>query len=297
MFDYRYHALSLAAVLFALALGVLIGVAIGDTNLVSSAKSGIVHNLNAEVGEARQQAETLQDRLTAEEAFSHGLYPLAVHELLNGRSVGLVFLGEASNEINSLVKTAVSAGDGTLATVVAVREPLNLTSIAHEAAGTHYAALDESPALLEHFGQLIGRQLVSGGPLVDQELLSRVRGGLLSAFDGQLTHLEGLVVARSAAPAGISAEQSEADTRFEQGLMAGVSAAGVRPVGVELTSTQPSQIPWFKGRKVSSVDDLDAPAGQAALLYALAGYAGSFGVKATADSLLPAVNSGTSPTP
>jgi hypothetical protein len=37
MFDYRYHALSLAAVLFALALGVLIGVAIGDSNLVSSA--------------------------------------------------------------------------------------------------------------------------------------------------------------------------------------------------------------------------------------------------------------------
>ena len=200
MFDYRYHALSLAAVLFALALGVLIGVAIGDTNLVSSAKSGIVHNLSAEAGEARKQAETLQDRLTAEEAFSHGLYPLAVHELLNGRSVGLVFLGEASNEINSLVKTAVTAGDGTLATVVAVREPLNLSGIAHEAAGTHYAALNESPALLEHFGQLIGRQLVSGGPLVSQELLSRVRGSLLSAFDGQLTHLEGLVVARSPAP-------------------------------------------------------------------------------------------------
>ncbi len=54
MFDYRYHALSLAAVLFALALGVLIGVAIGDSNLVSSAKNGIVHNLNSEVSEARQ---------------------------------------------------------------------------------------------------------------------------------------------------------------------------------------------------------------------------------------------------
>ena len=49
MFDYRYHALSLAAVLLALAVGVLIGVAIGDSNLVSSAKNGIVHNLESEV--------------------------------------------------------------------------------------------------------------------------------------------------------------------------------------------------------------------------------------------------------
>jgi len=36
MFDYRYHALSLAAVLLALAVGVLIGVAIGTATVRSS---------------------------------------------------------------------------------------------------------------------------------------------------------------------------------------------------------------------------------------------------------------------
>ena len=302
MFDYRYHALSLAAVLFALALGVLIGVAIGDTNLVSSAKSGIVHNLNAEVSEARQQADTLQDQLSAEETFSRGLYPLAVHELLNGRSVGLVFLGGASNQVSSLVKTAVTQGDGTLATVVAVREPLNLAGIAKEAEGTSFAGLCSTkgtngecvaaPDLVERFGELVGRQLVSGGARVDQELLSRVRGGLLSAFDGQLTKLEGLVVFRNPSPEGASAQQSEAETRFEDGLLAGASAAGVRAVGVETSKTEPSQIPWFKGHRLSSVDNLDSQAGQAALLYALAGYKGSFGTKATADSLLPSAAAG-----
>ena len=46
MFDYRYHALSLAAVLLALMIGVLLGVAIGDSNLVSSAKNGIVADMS-----------------------------------------------------------------------------------------------------------------------------------------------------------------------------------------------------------------------------------------------------------
>jgi len=123
MFDYRYHALSLAAVLFALALGILIGVAIGDSNLVSSAKNGIVHNLDSEVGEARRQAGALQAKLSDEEAFANGLYPLAVHELLNGRSVGLVFLGGSSDRVNALVRAAVTQAGGALATVVAVREP------------------------------------------------------------------------------------------------------------------------------------------------------------------------------
>jgi len=290
MFDYRYHALSLAAVLFALALGVLIGVAIGDSNLVSSAKNGIVHNLNSEVSEARHQVSQLQEKLSDEEAFATGLYPLAVHELLNGRSIGLAFLGGSSDRVNSLVRAAVTRAGANLATVVAVREPLDLAGIARQAAGTHYAALASSPQLIERFGQLAGRQLVSGGALVSRELLSRVRGSLLSAFDGQLSRLEGLVVVR-ADPTGMDAAQTEASAAFESGLLAGVTAAGVPAVGVELKASEPSQVPWYKSKGISSVDDLDVPAGQAALVYALAGDRGSFGINATADSLLPSVTS------
>jgi hypothetical protein len=286
MFDYRYHALSLAAVLFALALGVLLGVAIGDSNLVSSAKNGIVHNLNSEVSEARSQAGKLQEKLSDEEAFGNGLYPLAVHELLNGRSVGLVFLGGSSDRVNALVRAAVTQAAGVLATVVAVREPLDLAGIAREAAGTHYVGLEGSAPLIERFGELAGRQLVSGGALVSRELLSRVRSSLLSAFDGQLTRLEGLVVMR-AEPTGMSAAQTEASAVFESGLLAGVAAAGVPAVGVELGSSEPSQIPWYKGKGISSVDDLEMPAGQAALVYALLGGHGAYGLKPTADSLLP----------
>jgi Copper transport outer membrane protein, MctB len=291
MFDYRYHALSLAAVLFALALGVLLGVAIGDSNLVSSAKSGIVHNLSSEASQARHQAGELQERLSDEEAFASGLYPLAMHELLAGRNIGVLFLGGSSNNINAFVRSAVTQAGGNLATVVAVREPLDLAGISEEAAGTHYAALASSTQTVERFGELVGRQLVSGGALVDRELLSRVRASLLSAFDGQLTHLEGLVVVR-ADPTGMTAEQSEASAAFQSGLLAGVAAVGVPVVGVQLSNSEPTQIPWYREKGLSSVDDLDAQAGQAALVYALAGDRGTFGVKSTADSLLPSVTGG-----
>ncbi len=288
MFDYRYHALSLAAVLFALAVGVLIGVAIGDTNLVSSAKNGIVHNLESEVGAAQRQAGQLQGRLSTEESFTNDLYPLAVHGLLAGRGVGLVFLGGSSDRVNGLVRGAVTQAGGTLATVVAVREPLDLAGVAREASGTHYAGLASDPAIVHKFGGLAGRQLVSGGALVSKELLSRVRASLLSAFDGALGKLEGLVVVR-ADPSGMTAEETEASAAFETGLIAGVNAVGVPAVGVELSNAEPSQIPWFKSQGISSVDDLDTLAGQAALIYALTGLHGAFGVKPTADSLLPSV--------
>jgi hypothetical protein len=293
MFDYRYHALSLAAVLLALMIGVLLGVAIGDSNLVSSAKNGIVANLNSEVSQSRVHAGQLQERLTSEEAFANGLYPLAVHELLAGRAIGVLFLGGSSDQVNSLVRTAVAQAGGSVTTVVAMREPLDSEGLEHEVAGTHYAGLAASTELVERLGDLVGRQLVSGGQLVDRELISRVRASLMSAFDGQLTRLEGVVVMR-AEPSGMSAQQGEAAAAFESGLLAGVAAVRVPAVGVELSSTNPSQVAWYRGKGISSVDDLDNLAGQAALDYALAGDGGSFGVKSTADSLLPSVSAVTS---
>jgi hypothetical protein len=297
LFDFRYHALSLAAVLLALAVGIVIGVAIGDSNLVSSAKSGIVHDLESEVSGAQRQNSQLRAQLTGEEAFTNDLYPIAVHGVLSARPVGLLFLGNGSDRIDGLVREAVSQAGGNVVTVAALREPVDLAGLARDAAGTRFASLQEASTagstqlqLLERFGSLVGAQLVSGGQAVAHELLSRARNQLLSAFDGQLGRLEGLVVAR-AEPAGMTTEAAQAATALEAGLVRGAASVGVTTVGVELGSTEPSQVPWYQGHGISSVDDLDATAGRAALAYALAGARGSYGTKGTANSLLPAVSS------
>ena len=173
MFDYRYHALSLAAVLLALAVGVLIGVAIGDSDLVSSAKSGIVHDLSSEVSDAQHQVGQLRAQLAGEEAFTNDLYPIAVHGLLSGRSIGLVFLGGSSDRVNSLVREAVTQAGGDLATVVAMREPPDLAGLARRGGRHPLRRARREPRtaaeqqLVERFGMLVGRQLVSGGQLVE----------------------------------------------------------------------------------------------------------------------------------
>jgi hypothetical protein len=294
VYDYRYHALSLAAVLLALAVGIVIGVAIGDSNLVSSAKSGIVRDLSSEVGAAQRQTGQLRAQLSAEEAFANDLYPIAVHGLLRGRPIGLVFLGNTSNQLDGFVRDAVSQAGGDVVNVVAVREPVNLASLGRDAAGTRFAAVAEpgtgngAAQVVERLGSIAGTQLVSGGQALPHELLNRVRGDLLSAFDGQLGKLEGLVVVR-AEPAGMSPEAAQSAAALESGLVHGAMAAGVPTVGVELTSSEPSQVPWYQSEGISSVDDLDSTAGRAALAYALAGARGAYGVKGTANSLLPPV--------
>ncbi len=283
MFDFRYHALSLAAVLFALAVGILIGVAIGDSNLVSSAQNGIVKNLRAEVSDSQQDLEQVKTHLSEQETLAVDLWPFAVHDLLAGKNIGLVFLGDSSDQIDSLVRSGVAEAGGNVKAVVAVREPLDAAGIAAQATGYRYTALASDPSLTKEFGVRIGTQLVSSG-----QLLERVHTNLLSSYDGELGKLEGLVIVRSD-PANMSEQDAKRTSEFNAGLIEGVVAAGVPVVGVELRSTEPSQIPWYKAENLASVDDLDTVAGRAALALALSGDHGAYGVKSTADALLPPV--------
>lgn len=284
MFDYRYHALSLAAVLFALALGVLLGVAIGDSNLVSSAKNGIVRNLQSDLGATRHQLNTVSSEQQLERSEQNDLYGIAVHDLLANRKIGLVFLGEPSDSVDGLVRKAVTDAGGQMATVIAVREPLDVQKLAAQAAGTRYQTLSQTPepqGLLDQFGARMAEQLIRGG-----RLLGRVQGTLLSSYNGQFGELQGVVIMRST-PDGMSAAEVKSAAEFESGFLSGANASRVPAVGVELSGTEPSQIPWYKSQAASSVDDLDKLGGRAALVLALAGNHGTWGIKPTADAPMP----------
>lgn len=287
MIDFRYHALSLAAVLCALAVGVLVGIAIGDSSLVSSAQDGLVHNLRGEVSETQRKLQLSGQTLSEQQTLADSLWPLAVRGLLEGRSIGVVFLGEPSNEVASLAQDAVRAAGGRVKTVLAVREPVDEGALAGQLIGSRYASLTSEPQLLRRLAERLGGEIVAGG-----RLLERLHTTLLSTYDGQLGQLEGVVVMR-ARPAGMSGAQTGGATALESGLIAGIGGRGVPVVGVETSASEPSQVPWYKSEGLSSVDDLQSVGGRAALAYALAGYRGTYGSKSTADAQLPSATSTT----
>ena len=59
----------------------------------------------------------------------------------------------------------------------------------------------------------------------------------------------------------------------------------MQSVGAEEQSTDPSQVGWYKDHHMSSVDSVDLPGGQLALVFALTGEKGSFGIKSGSSPL------------
>ena len=279
MFDMRYHAASLVAVLVALVVGLLLGVAIGDSGLVSSAEKKVRESLREDVRSAQDRADAADAKLRAERRYSRASYPLLVFGRLEGEKVGLVFLGAPSESVTADVRSAIQGTGGRLAGVLALRVPPDLGAISDAASG-RFRRIDSNPRLLSPFGRRLGRQLVFGGGLLRREaaIVFSDRAGTVGGYDA-------VVFARR--PAELRGADASSTARLENSLVSGVVGTRASAVGVEPSGTDPSQVEWYRGRGLSSVDDIDTTAGQAALVFALGGAQGSFGTGSNAGGLLP----------
>jgi hypothetical protein len=270
--SFRYHAISIVAVLVALLVGLLLGVAIGDKNLVSSAEQSLRDNLRKDVQQREREIERLNEQLSARNRFEEKAYPLLVGGRLPGAKIAVIFLGRNRESTTNLVDQALQPTGATLGFDASIRMPMDLDALSARAAGTRYALMATDPTLVEPFGQRIGTQLVQGGKLIRAE-----RSELFRSASGELVPpANGVVLVREHPDDMTKAEQAVVDA-FEKGFMQGLRDTNAPVVGVETSDADPSQTDWFRAHGASTVSNLDEVAGRAALVFALEGNEGAYG--------------------
>jgi len=276
----RYHATSLIAVFLALAIGILIGAEFGGDALTNTRKD-LEHSLTGNLRDARERADELNGELGRADEFSSRVYPFLVRDQLRGRRIGLLALGGLPGDVLAGIEKALGQTGAKLVGVAVVREPVDTQALAGDLGKTRFADIARNPDAQTAFGAGVGRQLVRGGTLVE-----RVRSHLFSRASGNFGSLDGVIVVRNQ-PQDMGPVQRGTATRLESALASGMTATRTPAVGVETSSTEPSSVSFFHGNDLSSVDDVDLVAGQLATVFALLGAEGSFGIKGSADRLLP----------
>jgi len=276
----RYHATSLIAVFLALAVGILIGAEFGGDALTETRKN-LEQSLTGNLQDAREHADELSGKLAHSDEFANRVYPALVHDRLAGRRIGVVAIGDLSGETTNAIEEALGPTGARLVGIGVVREPVDLSALAGELAKTRFADIRKNEDTLTEFGTGAGRQLVRGGTLLD-----RVRSQLFSRASGNFGALDGVIVVRQP-PEEMGPLQRSTAAQLEAALMSGITGTRTPAVGVETSTAEPSSVSFFSGNDLSSVDDVEATAGQVATVFALLGAEGSFGVKGSADRLLP----------
>ncbi len=285
MFDLRYHVASLAAVFVALLLGIFVGVGLSGKGFVSDAER---ENLQAQIDALRGERDSAVARAASADQsgvdldqFAKTTYPELVAGMLDGKTVGVVFVGSVDQGVANAVRRTVDDAGGRVALVRALRVPLD-----PEAVDAALRADPETRELAgvdnrERLGRELARELVGAGPRPVFDRLARVIVEEQSGAVGK--GLDAVVVARPAAP-----QQGETQDLLT-GLYSGLAAASVPTVGIEKSGARTSAIPVFQRRGMATVGGVDLAAGKVALAFLLAGARpGSYGVGSGAvDGILP----------
>jgi hypothetical protein len=276
----RYHAASLAAVFLALAIGILIGSQIGG-DILDNTRKDLESSLTKDLDSARAEIDDLEQELAWANEFGDSVYPSLTSLRLQDERIGLIGFGSLPSGITDRVERAIEPTSAELVAVGVVRQPPDLADLADSLDGTRFNRLERRPLLLSPYGTTVGRQLVTGG-----RILQLSRSALMSESSGQFGGLDGLIIYRGD-PGELSTADADLTARLDDAMIEGMRTTRAGLVGVEEVSTDPSSVTYFAERGLSSVDNLDLPAGRVSLVYALAGAQGSFGVKESSDRLLP----------
>jgi outer membrane murein-binding lipoprotein Lpp len=306
MISLRYHAVSIAAIFLALAVGVLLG-ASGVSDRVLGAVTSQRDDLASRVERLTSERDALAAQERASDEFAARIGPAAVRGLLSGQYVTLVAAGADAQDraaVATLVGQAGGAVTGQLELTEAIGDPARADQLRELTsqllpAGAQLPAASDTGSLVG--GLLGGVLLARDGQEISPEDVTSVLTGLTSAgfvSPGDApTPANLVVVLTGGAQPGVSGGDSaavvarlaaELDRAGRGAVLAGRtgSAEATGPIGVARADPQ-----IVAG--LSTVDDVHGGPGRVAAVLALKeqldGRAGSYGTGAgAADGAAPA---------
>jgi hypothetical protein len=285
VFDLRYHVASLAAVFFALVIGILVGVALASHGLGNTERKRLeraIDDANRRAVRAEDTVAGLTEEGHADAVFVDKAYDAVMTDRLQGRRIAVLFVGSVDDTVLKAINRTVSDGDGAQVRVRAVTVPVDDQAIDGVLDGRPQLATYAGPDKLDDLGRELADEFVLGG---DTPVWDALEDHLVGQRSGSMRRpADGVVVVRNAQP------QVGGTADFLRGLYGGLADRPIPVVGVEATDAKPSAVPVLRHYSMSTVDDIDKPVGRVALALVLADAPkGAYGVKKTATDVLPDV--------
>jgi outer membrane murein-binding lipoprotein Lpp len=299
----RYHAVSIAAVFLALAIGVVLGSA-GVSDRLLSAVSNEADDLAAQVQTLRAERDALAAGQRASDEFAQRTGPAVVRGLLTGRTVTVVTSAADPADrdaVLALLEQAGATAGGEVALTPAVGDPARADQLRELTAallptGAQLPAATDTGSLVG--GLLGGIVLAAGGEQPGQPITAQQADAVLA----------GLAAAGFVTP-GPRPQPGDAVLVLTGGALAGIDGGDAAAVIARLAAqldragggtvlagrTGSAEASGAVGvaradqdilQRVSTVDDVQTGAGRVSAVVALReqldGRAGSYGTAATA---------------
>lgn len=284
--DFRYHIVTLVAVFLALGIGIIIGSALLGNDAIVNQQKELTNRLEGQLDEMRTQNKAVQAKIgelegniSAQEQFEKQIMPTLLTGKLEGNSVAIIETNNYGLQ-DELLNSLEMAG----AQVTSITTVLNGLELVNNK--------DEiiTNLSLEGNDQEITEQLV-------RQVVEGIITGEKQAVINTLAQAEALktvgeygVPLHSIVIIGGSPNKDLIKTKLVDDIMISALLENEIPVfGVEEANVPFSYMKEYQKFGISTVDNIDTTPGQLALISAMNGRPGNYGIKPTAKRLLPSM--------
>lgn len=282
----RYHVASLVATFLALGIGILIGsIILGNDTLVKQQQQ-LTRKLEIQIEELRKKNEAIQVQINnlemsnnVKEQFEKQSLPFLVEGRLSKYQLAII---EINNHrfLPELTETLKMSG----ATVLSTTTVFPDFNFNQEEIQTFLGQKDLTPEFITmRLANEIGKSIITGN---NQNLINFLSTQDLVKVTGQYgIPLNGVIII------GESQEQKTSESAtFDLLLIDYFLKQKISVFGVEETKVNHSSMKAYQRKGITTLDNIDTIPGQVALILAIEGNPGHFGVKPTAQSLLPVLD-------
>lgn len=284
--DIRYHIASLAAVFLALGLGILIGTSMISSDAITQQQKKMIEGLEKEFNvlreENKENADALmqaQEVIANHQKFDESVLPLLVKGKLEGRKIAVIDINY-NKEHDGLLSALRSAGADLQSVTVVNLGLLKDSSLSRQTAGMLGKENTDPDEYLANLAKLLGEAVTTGA---HSDLIVFLDDNEIATVTGTYGHpLQDVIVI------GGSHNKDENYAKvFDLNLIKTLQKAGCTVYGTEDSDVEISYINYYKKAHVTTVDNIDTAHGQLALIQAMNGYPGHYGIKETAENFLP----------
>ncbi len=283
MFDIRYHIASLIAVFLALTAGILLGSVIVDKGVLVEQQKALVESLEARHNDLQEKNRLLNQENNSLKKFQAEALS-AINGTLKEEQIAVIVTGDILDEDqNDLRQMFEQAGASTSFVTTNTLLKKFKDGNVRKKLSTFFPETGLSRE--ELWTKVLERTAIEIVTPSDKAFLAELSDlGVISVRATDNLPAEQVVLF-----GGTRTKKSEV-LEIDVPLIQQLKGLGTRVIGVERSEVKTSYIETYQKEEISTVDNVDQIAGKIALVYVLSGQDGRFGIKPSAEKLMPSLS-------
>ena len=283
--DFKYHIASLVAVFLALGIGILIGSAmLGNTSIIETQKQ-LTDNLAQQMQALRDNNKAVETRSNTLETnnnilkeFGRDVMPLLVDNRLVGQKLAIIQTNNLSLPNN--LKTVLQTAGAKINSVTTIIDGFDLSDDKLLPNTMNLTPDADRHKIVQTLSQEVAKGIFLGQ---NNEIIK----GLTEKGFIKVEGTYGLPINAIIIIGGSKDNSMVKIADIDFPIMNYFMENGISIYGVEESDIVYSYMKDYQKKSISTVDNVNTIPGQLALVLAIQGYSGNYGIKNTAQSLLP----------